>query len=162
MIAHTLFGPLALLTGPFQFWPSLRARRPALHRWTGRVYVISCTLAGIAALAASPHASGGPVATIGFGSLAIAWLAATTAGWIAATQRKFDLHRQLMLYSFAMTFGAVTLRLQIPLGFIFFHATSYQAMSPVLSFSAWIPNVLVVWIWSLGFNRGRGLTAQRA
>ncbi|MGD0191234.1 MAG: DUF2306 domain-containing protein [Rhizomicrobium sp.] len=162
MTAHTFFGPLALLAGPFQFWTALRARRPALHRWTGRVYVLSCTVAGVAGLAAALHASGGPVATIGFGTLAIAWLATTVAAWIAATRRDFDLHRQLMLYSFAMTFGAVTLRLQIPLGFILFHAQSYRAMSPVLSFTSWIPNVLIIWIYSLGFNRGRGLAASRA
>jgi hypothetical protein len=159
MIAHTFFGPLALVCGPFQFSSGLRAWKPALHRWTGRIYVVSCIVSGVAALAAVPHASGGPVATLGFGILAIAWITTTGAAWYAATQRKFDLHRKLMLYSFAMTFGAVTLRLQIPMGFIVFHASSYQSMSPVLSFTAWIPNVLAVWIYSLGFDRGRRLAA---
>jgi hypothetical protein len=157
MIVHTFFGPLALLTGPFQFFAGLRARRPALHRWTGRTYAVSCLISGVAALAAAPYASGGPVATLGFGTLAIAWIATTGAAWAAAVNRNFDLHRRLMLYSFAMTFGAATLRLQIPIGFVVFHAHSYQSMSSVLSFSAWVPNVIAVWIYSLGFDRGRKL-----
>ena len=34
-LTHMIFGPIALLAGPFQFLPGLRARRPRLHRWTG-------------------------------------------------------------------------------------------------------------------------------
>ncbi len=36
--------------------------------------------------------------------------------WRAAVQRQFALHRLLIRFSYAMTFGAVTLRLQIPIG----------------------------------------------
>src|SRR6266513_1922584 len=51
-LLHMLIAPIALLVGPFQFIPSLRARHPKLHRYLGRAYVASCVIAGVAALAA--------------------------------------------------------------------------------------------------------------
>jgi uncharacterized membrane protein len=146
-LTHMLIAPIALLVGPFQFIPQLRAKRPALHRWMGRTYVAACLIAGVGALAVAPYASGGPVASLGFGTLAVLWIAATAGAWRAAVRRDFALHRKLMLYSFAMTFGAVTLRLQIPLGIMFFGFSDYRSMSPWLSFTAWVPNVLAVWLY---------------
>ena len=48
-----------------------------------------------------------------------------------------------MRFSYAMTFGAVTLRLQIPIGFVLGYP-SYSAMSVWLAYTSWIPNVMVV------------------
>ncbi len=111
-----LIAPAALLLGPFQFLPGLRARHPQVHRWSGRVYVAACVVAGLGALATTPFASGGPVAGLGFGILAVLWVAATLGAWRAAVHRQFARHRLMMRFSYAMTFAAVTLRLQISLG----------------------------------------------
>jgi hypothetical protein len=147
-LTHMLIAPFALILGPFQFMPRLRARYPRAHRWSGRVYVAACLIAGIGALATAPFASGGPVAGLGFGILAVLWIGTTAWAWRAAVARNFALHRTLMRYSYAMTFGAVTLRLQIPFFFIAgFH--SYPEMSVWLAYTSWIPNVLVVALWSL-------------
>jgi hypothetical protein len=153
-LTHMLIAPFALLLGPFQFFPRIRAKYPRFHRWSGRIYVAACLIAGIGALATAPFASGGPVAGLGFGILAILWIGTTFAGWRTAMARKFEAHRILMRFSYAMTFGAVTLRLQIPLGFIFFGFHSYSAMSVWLAYTSWIPNVIVVAIYTL-------MTAQR-
>jgi hypothetical protein len=48
-----------------------------------------------------------------------------------------------------MTFGAVTLRLQIAIGFALGYS-SYSAMSVWLAYTSWIPNVVVVAIYSIG------------
>lgn len=148
-LGHMLIAPIALLIGPFQFFASIRTRRPRLHRTMGKIYVAACTIAGIAALATAPYASGGPVAGVGFATLAFCWIAATLGAWRAAVQRKFDLHRILMSLSYAMTFGAVTLRIQIPFFFMAgFH--SYSEASVWLAYTSWIPNVIVValyWMW---------------
>jgi uncharacterized membrane protein len=147
-LAHMLIAPIALILGPFQFYSGLRARHPQAHRWSGRVYVAACTAAGIAGLATSPYASGGPVAGLGFGILAILWVVTTLGAWRAALQRRFPVHRLLMRFSYAMTFGAVTLRLQIPIGFAM-GFPSYSAMSVWLAYTSWIPNVVVVAIYSI-------------
>jgi len=147
-LTHMIVAPIALLVGPFQFFPSIRARRPALHRLMGKVYVAACLVAGVAALATSPFASGGPIAGIGFGTLAVLWIATTFGAWRAAVQRKFELHKLLMTFSYAMTFGAVTLRLQIPF-FLMAGFHSYSEASVWLAYTSWMPNVIVVALWKM-------------
>ncbi|HEY0107911.1 MAG TPA: DUF2306 domain-containing protein [Rhizomicrobium sp.] len=148
-LIHMIIAPVALLVGPFQFFASIRARRPALHRLMGRIYVAACLVAGTAALATAPYASGGPIAGLGFGTLAFLWIASTLGAWRAAMARKFDLHRLLMRFSYALTFSAVTLRLQIPLGQIFFGFHSYAALSVWLAYTCWMPNAIVVALYSM-------------
>jgi hypothetical protein len=147
-LGHMLVAPIALLLGPFQFMPRIRARYPRVHRISGRIYVAACLIAGVAALATAPYASGGPIAGLGFGTLAFLWITVTAGAWRAAVARLFDLHRLLMRFSYAMTFGAVTLRLQIPIFFMLgFH--SYSAASVWLAYTSWIPNVIVVALYSM-------------
>src|SRR3981081_2977511 len=148
VIEHMLVAPVALLLGPFQFFPGLRAKYPQAHRWSGRVYVAACVVAGTGGLAASPYASGGPIAGLGFGTLAVLWVGTTLGAWRAAVQRQFALHRLLMRFSYAMTFGAVTLRLQIPIGFAL-GFPDYSAMSVWLAYTSGIPNVIVVALYSM-------------
>ncbi len=157
-LTHMLIAPIALLLGPFQFFSRLRAKYPRAHRISGRVYVAACLIAGVGALATAPYASGGPVASWGFGILAVLWIGTTAGAWQAAVQRRFELHRLLMRFSYAMTFGAVTLRLQIPLGFMLGYA-SYPAMSVWLAWTSWIPNVIVVAIYSWLRTARRAVTA---
>jgi len=155
-LTHMLIGPIALLTGPWQFFAGLRARHPKFHRWNGRIYVTACLISGIGALFTAPFASGGMVASIGFTLLALSWLGTTFAGWRLAVARNFAMHRIFMRFSYALTFAAVTLRLQIPLGFIFLGFTSYREMSVWLAYTCWIPNVIAVGLYTLArASRGR-------
>jgi hypothetical protein len=51
-----------------------------------------------------------------------------------------------MALSYAMTFGAVTLRLQIPIGFMLGYP-GYPEMSVWLAYTSWIPNVIAVFVY---------------
>jgi uncharacterized membrane protein len=158
-MTHLIIAPLALLLGPLQLNGGFRARHPRVHRIMGRFYVAACVAAGIGGFVMALHASGGPVAGLGFGILAVCWIATTLGAWLAAMQRRFALHRLLMRFSYAMTFAGVTLRLQIPLGLALGY-TTYAAMSVWLAWTAWVPNVLAVALYSL-LERPRGaVTAQ--
>jgi hypothetical protein len=148
-LTHMIVAPFALLLGPFQFFPRIRARHPRFHRWCGRIYVAACLIGGLGGLATAPFVSGGPVAGIGFATLAVLWIGTTTWAWRAAVARNFNLHRLLMRFSYALTFGAVTLRLQIPIFLLFLGFHGYREMSVWLAYTAWIPNVLVVALYSL-------------
>ena len=150
LLLHAMFASIALATGPFQFLPGLRTRRPKLHRWTGRVYAVACIVAGAAGLIVATHASGGPIAGVGFAALAVTWIATTAAAWRAALARDFDRHRMLMRYSFAMTFAAVTLRLQVPIGLALLGFHSYADFSRWLAYTCWIPNLIAVRLYSGG------------
>ncbi len=41
LFVHAGLASTALLVGPWQFLPRLRARVPRLHRWLGRIYIFS-------------------------------------------------------------------------------------------------------------------------
>lgn len=140
LTVHAGFASLALVLGPIQFLERLRARRPRLHRWMGRTYVLACLVAGAAGLVLAFGAQTGPISTAGFGLLALAWLYSTGKAWTSARGRRFDEHRRWMIRSFALTFAAVTLRLYLP--FAFFSPWGYDDTYRAISFLCWVPNLV--------------------
>ena len=140
LLIHVAGAVTALLLGPAQFFPSLRARYPRQHRWTGRAYVLGCTAGGFSGLALAFGTSTGSVSTAGFGALAVAWLVTTLLGWQRAVQRRFDSHQAWMIRSFALTLAAVTLRLYLPIAAVL--PVSEEASYQAISFLCWVPNLL--------------------
>lgn len=141
LTVHAGLGLIALSIGAFQFMRGLRMARPRLHRRMGQVYVVCCLVAGSAGLFLAFGSTAGPIATAGFGSLAVIWLYCTFRAWRSAVARDFAAHERWMTRSFALTFGAVTLRLYLgpsmAMGADFF--TAYR----IISFAAWVPNLLI-------------------
>lgn len=137
---HAALAGTALIIGPFQFLPAVRKRR-GLHRALGKVYVASGLVSGLAGLILAFGSTAGPIAGLGFGALAVAWILCTGQAWRMAQARRFDDHRRWMIRSFALTFSAVTLRLYLPLsqimGIEFLYA--YRA----IAWLAWVPNLMV-------------------
>src|SRR5665213_2841404 len=84
---HVAGAATALLVGPFQFISGLRTARRALHRWLGRVYVAACLTGGVGGLVMAFGTTAGPIATAGFGSLAVIWIVANVQGWRMAAER---------------------------------------------------------------------------
>lgn len=140
-LMHVIAAPLALALGVFQFVPNLRARRPGLHRWMGRVYALSILVGGLASLALAFNAPGGAVAGFGFGILALLWLISTGKAVIHAMRRELEAHRAWMIRSFALTFAGVTLRLYLA-GFMLM-GVGYVEASVWLAWLCWIPNLVV-------------------
>lgn len=142
---HFAAGGLALLVGPWLFRRDLLARRRALHRQLGWLYVAAVSSSGAAALTMACFASGGAVARWGFGLLAVAWLGSTWAGIVAIRRRRLVVHRACMVTSFALCCAAVTLRLQLPIGVAL--AGGFAAAYRVIAWSCWVPNLLFAWWW---------------
>ena len=44
LVAHVMFGGVAMVSAVAQIWPRLHTRHPVLHRRTGRVYVAAASL----------------------------------------------------------------------------------------------------------------------
>ena len=154
LMVHAGFAVVALMVGPFQFIAALRARRPVLHRWMGRAYVLCCLIAGVAGFVLALGSTTGPVSTAGFGILAMLWLVTTTKAWTSAMDRRFDDHRRWMIRSFALTFAAVTLRLYLP--FAFFSPWGYDDTYRAISFLCWVPNlVFAEALLRVGSRKGR-------
>ena len=140
LAVHAALAGAALIIGPFQFLKAVRERR-ALHRALGKIYVASCIVSGSAGFLLSFGNTSGPIAGFGFGTLAVIWVYSTSQAWRMAQARRFDEHRRWMIRSFALTFGAVTLRIYLPaaqmMGIGFHEA--YQA----IAWLAWVPNLML-------------------
>ena len=111
LVAHVLFGTVAMLTCCFQIWPWFRQRYPATHRMIGRVYVfggvIPAGFIGLTIGAASPF---GPTLQVSNVLLATLWLAFTIAGFRMARRGRLVEHRRWMIRSFTLTLSVITNR----------------------------------------------------
>lgn len=151
VLAHVGGGVTALALGSFQLVTRRRPRR-IWHRWAGRTYVLACLISAVAGFWLALHASAGPMATAGFGGLAVIWFGATVMGWSKAVTGEFAQHRRWMIRSLSLTFAAVTLRIMLPL--IPLTGLTFDDGYRAISFLCWIPNLLLVeaWLRTLGWD----------
>lgn len=145
LFIHVAGAVTALLPGSAQFIPALRRGGTPPHRWVGRVYVLGVLVGGVAGLILSTRSFAGPIATAGFGSLAVLWLTVTLLGWRAAVQGRFADHRRWMIRSWALTLAAVTLRIYLPLVQVF--DLDFLPWYRAISFLAWVPNLMLAEVW---------------
>jgi uncharacterized membrane protein len=154
LFVHAFSGGIALILGPFQFLSGLRNRRPNLHRWMGRIYLICILFAGLSAFLIAPGMISGLVGEFGLITLAILWL---WTGFMAYTNIRagnVEIHREWMIRNYALTFAAATLRLwlgtligtQLP-----FLETKYAGdfdalfveVYRVVMWISWVPNLII-------------------
>jgi uncharacterized membrane protein len=145
LVIHVAGAVTALLLGSLQFIPALRRGAGPPHRWVGRVYVLACLVGGTAGLILSTRSFAGPIATVGFGSLAVIWITVNLLGWRAAVQGRFVDHRRWMIRSWALTLAAVTLRIYLPLVQVF--GLEFLPWYRAISFLAWVPNLMLAEAW---------------
>jgi uncharacterized membrane protein len=114
LVTHIFTATVALVLGPLQFVPAIRARG-RWHRRIGRTYLLGGVLP--AAVTAVPIAlvSGRIVTQVGLVIPAVGWL--VTAGLAVRAIRRGDVaaHRAWMTRNYALTFLAVTARILVPL-----------------------------------------------
>jgi uncharacterized membrane protein len=151
LFVHAGLASTALITGPWQFLPRLRARVPRLHRWLGRIYIFSCVVGGTGGLLLAGGTTAGPIARAGFGLLAVVWLVVNVQGLRLAMTGRYAEHRQWMIRSFALTFGAVLLRVYLPISQVMGieFMTAYRA----ISWLAWVPNLVLAELYIRGLPR---------
>lgn len=149
LLFHIACGIVALVLGLFQFLPSLRGARPALHRSMGILYVSAVALGGIAGFPLSfmmygAHSPAIRVLLIptlfGLASLSIAWPLTTLMGVMMARQGRFAEHRAWMFRSYALTFSAPTARMIAP---VLYLLTGDIVLAVNVTFVSWPLNLLV-------------------
>jgi hypothetical protein len=105
--AHLALAFLVLVGGPLQFVPALRAKLPRLHRWNGRVYLVTTMSTALVGLyMVLTRGSVGDLAqhiAICFNALLIVMYAAFA--WLAAVSRDFAAHRRWVLRLFLAVGG---------------------------------------------------------
>jgi uncharacterized membrane protein len=156
--AHVFSALFALLLGPTQFSARLRRDHLRLHRWAGRAYLGAGVLVGgLSGLYIAQFAYGGPIARLGFGTLAVCWLYTGARALLAIRRRDIDEHRRWMVRNFALAFAAVTLRIYIPLAML--AGLEFAAAYAAIAWLCWVPNLLVA-EWR--FNDAAGRVASTA
>lgn len=138
---HVFAAAVALLFGPLQFSTRLRSARPQLHRWMGRAYLgLGVLVEGLSGLYLSVYAFGGIAARTGFATLAVCWLYTGLRAFLAVRRRAIAEHRKWLVRNFALTFGAVMLRLYIPASD--FVGADFGAAYAAIAWLCWVPNLV--------------------
>ena len=141
ILAHIFGSAVALLLGPFQFLSGLRSRAPALHRWSGRAYLgFGVLIGGLAGFYMAFHAFGGLMGRSGFFFLAVFWLFTGVMAFKAILAGQVNEHKQWMIRNFALTFAAVTLRIQ--LGIVQGTELPFASSYPFIAWTCWVPNLI--------------------
>lgn len=116
-LVHVVTGALFMVLGPVQFWPAVRNRWIAYHRWAGRVWMLAAAAGVVTALLFVPLL---PV----YGNLStrVAVVVAGTLfticlgmGYVRIRQRRISDHREWMIRTLAIGLGISTFRVLIPL-----------------------------------------------
>lgn len=112
VVLHVISASVFCVLGAFQFAAEFRGRRPAWHRYAGRLLVPCGLLAGLSGLWMTqfypPAEADGALLhafRLGFGS---AMLACLVLGLAAIRRRSFLQHRAWMIRSYAIGLGAGT------------------------------------------------------
>jgi len=142
---HALFGSIALALGSVQFWRNLPYSHPTLHRTLGKIYVVAVMGTGAAGLYMSFFSYGGAATHAGFGLLALSVLTTTVIAYLQIRRRNVSAHREWMLRSFALIFAAVTLRIELPILIIVFHA--FAPAYSIVSWLCWVPNLVLAEVY---------------
>jgi uncharacterized membrane protein len=127
-LAHIIPGLAFVVLGPFQFMAGLRKRRPALHRWMGRILLADALVIGVTALIMSPQmAIGGGVETAATFVFGILFLFALGKSLVAIRARRIAEHRRWMIRSYAIGLGVATVR---PIIGVFFATARFTHLTP--------------------------------
>ncbi|MDA2809959.1 DUF2306 domain-containing protein [Nocardiopsis sp. RSe5-2] len=111
---HIFTALIALVLGPLQFAPAIRARR-GLHRAIGRWYLFAGVLpSGVSGIPVALLADD-PVTRVGLLIPSVGWLVTGGLALAAARRRDFAAHAAWMTRNYALTFLAVTSRVVVPL-----------------------------------------------
>jgi hypothetical protein len=109
---HIAAGPITLMLGLVLIGERFRRSFPKWHRYLGRIQALTILfLLAPSGLWMAYRAEAGPVAGLGFATLAIVTGTSITLGWRAAVKRRFAVHRRWMLRCFLLLCSTVVLRL---------------------------------------------------
>jgi hypothetical protein len=97
--------------------------------------------------------SSGLIAGMGFFCLGLPWLTVTAVAFRMILARDYEAHRRWMLRSFALIFGAVTLRIYLPISFAL--GLEFGSSYPVIAWLNWVP-IVVLMNWWIRREAARG------
>jgi uncharacterized membrane protein len=152
---HIILGGIALLIGWIQFSKKFRSNNLPLHKKIGKVYIICVLLSAIAGMYIAFNATGGWITSLAFITLDIIWFYTTITAFTQIKSGNIKAHENLMIYSYAATFGAVTLRIWLPLFTLLFN--NFFKAYPFAAWMAFLPNMFVAFLIVRNKNKSASL-----
>ncbi len=140
---HIIFGAISLLIGWIGFSEKIRANNLNIHKKIGKTYIVSVLLSSLAGIYIGFFATSGIVSSIGFISLGILWFYITLMAFIHIKKKKIVLHQKFMIYSYALCFAAVTLRIWMPLMIYIYQ--DFDTGYKIASWLCWLPNIIIAY-----------------
>jgi uncharacterized membrane protein len=126
-LVHIVPGALFLVLALLQFVPNIRAKHLQVHRWLGRILVVSGLVIGISALVMSYTMNIGGVnetaATTLFGIL---FLVCLIKAYRHIRRKEVAQHRQWMIRAYAIGLGVATTRPIVGMFFAFRKLTPHE------------------------------------
>lgn len=140
---HIFASSVILIIGFFQFSKNVYNNRP-LHKMLGKIYVFGILfIAAPGAYVMTLFVNRGPGVFASFLIQNTLWVACTLAAWLLVMKGRIGDHKKMMRRSYALAFGAVTLRFYIWLFSTFGHGVNFEHNYLIIAFASWVPNLLV-------------------
>jgi uncharacterized membrane protein len=140
---HVIVGGLPLLLGWTQFIPKLRAKYPKVHRFIGKIYVVTFLITALTGFFISFYATGGLIAALGFGTVALIAFFTTLKAYLDIRKGDVVSHQKMMIYSYACCFAAVTFRFWQMILLTTFDDPDMNYK--IASWIGWVPNLFVAY-----------------
>lgn len=142
---HFVTGAILLVLGPVQFIQAIRDRIPAVHRWLGRLYVLSAGIAGVAGLSfiGMKGTVGGPIMSAGFGLYGGLMALCALQTYRNGLARRLDIHRAWAMRLFALAIGSWLYRLEYGFWYL---ATDGLGSTKV--FSGWFDHLMAFFFYA--------------
>jgi hypothetical protein len=103
-------------------------------------------VSALAGLYLSPGSLASNTFGIAFIALALAWLYTAAQAYVTIRRRQITDHRRWMIRNYALTYSAVTLRIQMPLVIVLFGASPILALN-IVGWTCWVPSLIAVELW---------------
>lgn len=156
---HFAAGGIILMLGSIQLIKSIRVRYPALHRWIGRIYVLSCLLAAVggSTFIIMKGTIGGTVMNIGFALYGILMLIAAIETYRHAAKGRIAKHRAWAIRLYALAIGSWLYRMDYGFWLMLTDGLGHteQFSGPfdkVMPFFFYIPNLIVAEVFIRDFK----------
>jgi len=144
LLAHVLGGTTALGVGALQFSARLRQSHPGVHRTLGYLYIGGVLVGAVmAAYLGLTHALFAVENSVQAGL----WALTTLMAFLAVRRKNFDIHRQWMMRSYAITLIFVFTRIVLAIPFLAPVTDSgAERLLWILTLSAlFVPQIIINW-----------------
>jgi len=147
MIAHVLGGMIALIIGPLQFIPFIRNKYRRFHKTTGKIFLLSILVSGLAATYLSIFDSILRNGRFSFGTgtlgLVLAWFITGGMAFWAIKKRNFIQHKEWMIRCYVVTSGFTVFRLIVKALVLFDNLPYLNGIDGISAWACWALPLLI-------------------